>query len=59
MFSNDCFSIIIKLKDRWREKRQKAEMIADLSDIPVIVGGFLFGPVESLIIAVLKILIKI
>ena len=33
-------------------------MKIDLSDIPVIVGGFLFGPVESLIIAVLKILIK-
>ena len=33
-------------------------MKMDLSDLPVIIGGFIFGPLDSIIIAVLKILIK-
>lgn len=31
----------------------------DLSDLPVIVGGFIFGPLDSIIIAALKILVKL
>lgn len=34
-------------------------MKMDLSDLPVIIGGFIFGPLDSIIIAVLKILIKL
>ena len=33
-------------------------MKMDLSDLPVIVGGFLMGPISSVIIAILKVLIK-
>lgn len=34
-------------------------MKIDISDLPVIVGGFIFGPVECIIIAALKVLIKL
>ena len=34
-------------------------MKMDLSELPVIIGGFLLGPVASVIIAVIKILIKL
>ena len=34
-------------------------MKMDLGELPVMIGGFLLGPVSSIIIAVLKILIKI
>ena len=33
-------------------------MKMDLSEIPVIVGGFILGPIECVIIAILKVLIK-
>lgn len=33
-------------------------MKMDLSELPVIIGGFLLGPVASVIIAILKVLIK-
>lgn len=34
-------------------------MKMDLSDLPVIVGGFIFGPLDSIIIAAVKILVKL
>ncbi len=34
-------------------------MKIDLSDIPIIIGGFLMGPVSGVVIAILKILIKL
>ena len=34
-------------------------MKMDLSELPVIIGGFLLGPVECVLIAILKVVIKI
>ena len=34
-------------------------MKMDLSDLPVIVGGFIFGPLDAIIIAAVKILVKL
>ena len=33
-------------------------MKMDLSELPIIIGGFILGPIESVIIAILKVLVK-
>lgn len=34
-------------------------MKIDFSDLPIMIGGFLFGPIQGVIIALLKVLIKL